>query len=246
MRIEKIANSDIDPPIFNRDSTASDLTRNWRAGICREDWGNVISYKYDPAIAEAVEAITRELADCFHEGYPRRYFYTRVPGIKKRVHLKLWGDVRTAQRPLAYWFIVNNRLTADFVSLEPSVIVPLQEALAQSAEPILRELEAMLAEQDEPDFRHRPSDYAYDTARQIIRSAYTHHVASAPKPTLAPDGDGGLRIEWQSGRRIVRLIIPHSQNEEGYVYSRRDGPSEIDEPATDEALARRLRSIFAD
>lgn len=120
------------------------------------------------------------------------------------------------------------------------------EAADVVARRVTQELEAMLAEQDEPDFRHRPSDDAYEAARRLIEAAYTHDVGSAPMPTFAPDGSGGLRIEWRSGRRIVRLIVPNGQNEDSYVYSRRDGRSEVDEPATDEALLRRLRFTFAD
>jgi len=110
----------------------------------------------------------------------------------------------------------------------------------------LAELEAMRNEPDEVDFRHSPSDHAYRGTLDLIEGAYTHYLRSAPAPNIAPDGDGGVIVEWQSGRRVIRLVVPASEDESSYLYSRGDGPSEIDDPATDLILVQRLCSIFAE
>lgn len=117
---------------------------------------------------------------------------------------------------------------------------------APTAQYILRGLEAMLNAQDEPDFIRRPTDYAYDLTRVIIEGAYTHYVGSAPVPTFAPDGDGGIRVEWQAGQRIVRLVVPDSEDAESYVYNNVSPAPRVDKPAMDLILARRLRTTFAD
>lgn len=117
---------------------------------------------------------------------------------------------------------------------------------AQTAQPVLRELEAMLREEDEDDFLHRPTQDAYDFARQIIEASYTHHVGSAPVPTLAPNGEGGLVAEWKDGRRTVRLIVPASREGKSYVYSRGPSRSLVEYSVSGLTLSQQLSSIFGD
>lgn len=117
---------------------------------------------------------------------------------------------------------------------------------AQNAQPILRELEAMLQEEDEPDFLHRPTQDACDFARQMIEASYTHHVGSAPVPTLAPDGEGGIVAEWKDGRRTVRLIVSASRDGKSYVYSRGPSRSLVDYSVSGLTLSQQLSSIFGD
>lgn len=118
--------------------------------------------------------------------------------------------------------------------------------VTQSASPVLLDLEAMLEEQDEPDFRHRPSEYASSVVREIIENSYTHYLGSAPIPAIAPDGNGGLVVEWKSARRIVRLIISANEGGKNYVYSRGGNRSQVEHSASGLIVAHQLRSIFAD
>jgi hypothetical protein len=115
---------------------------------------------------------------------------------------------------------------------------------ALTAQQVLRDLEAMLKEQDEPGFLHRPTEYAYDTARQIIENSYSHYIGTSPTPAIASDGEGGIIAEWKSGHRIVRLIVSASQDGKSYVYSRGNDQSAIDHSASGSILAQRLLSIF--
>lgn len=127
-----------------------------------------------------------------------------------------------------------------------SYLVVRSEQASQTAQHILRDLAATLQEQDEPDFLHRPTQYAYDTTRQIIEDSYTHYVGFAPSATIAPDGEGGIIAEWKSGRRIVRLIISANQNGKSYVYSRGPNRSLVDYSASGLTLSLQLSSVFAD
>jgi hypothetical protein len=116
----------------------------------------------------------------------------------------------------------------------------------QDVRPILAELDAMLNEKDEPDFLHRPKDYAYDIARKSIKNAYTHYLGSAPSPAVAPDGEGGLIVEWKSGQRVVCLITAPGEDRKSYVYSKGAKSAQVDYDTSGLILAQRLRSIFAD
>jgi hypothetical protein len=132
------------------------------------------------------------------------------------------------------------------VHKQPKLITRLEDE-ALNAQSVLRGLEAMLKDQDEPDFLHRPTKYAYDNARQIIEGAYTHYVGAAPIPTIAPDGEGGVIAEWKSaGRRTVRLVIPANQDRKSYVYSRGIDKSQIDYSVSGLVLAGQLCSLFPD
>jgi hypothetical protein len=116
----------------------------------------------------------------------------------------------------------------------------------QTAQPILRELKAMLREENEDDFLHRPTEDAYEFARQIIEATYTHHVGSAPVPTLAPDGEGGLVAEWKDGRCTVRLIVSPGREGKSYVYSRGPSRSLVEYSVSGLTLSQQLSSIFGD
>lgn len=117
----------------------------------------------------------------------------------------------------------------------------------QSAEPLLRDLEAMLKGEDEPDFLHRPSPYAYKLTKQLVKDLYTHYVGSAPVPTIAPDGDGGATVEWMSAAgNIVRLIVPPDQDAKHYIYTKDLKRSHIDYEVSGLVIAQQLRSVFTD
>jgi hypothetical protein len=110
---------------------------------------------------------------------------------------------------------------------------------------ILRELQSMREDVDEPDFVHRPSDYAYETTRRLIESAYGRPLRSIPTPSVAPDGLGGVITEWKLERRVVRLVVASNESGKSYIYSRISGPSELDPALSGLVLFQRLRSAFA-
>jgi hypothetical protein len=115
-----------------------------------------------------------------------------------------------------------------------------------TAKDILRDLDSMLEEQeDDPEFQHRPTEYAHGLAHQIIESSYTHYVGVAPVPAIAPDGDGGLVVEWKIGNQIVRLIICADQDGKSYIYSREPHRSLVERSLSGLALAQQLSTIFA-
>lgn len=104
--------------------------------------------------------------------------------------------------------------------------------------------EAMANEQDEPDSLNRPTPYAYETAKEFIKSAYTHYVGTAPLPTLGPDGNGGMVVEWQSDQGTVRLVVADDKNAKTYIYRRANDESAVDHVPSGAILAQRLLGVF--
>lgn len=129
--------------------------------------------------------------------------------------------------------------------IEITVPNRIHEATSDASS-ILAELEAMRTEQDEPDFIHSVKDHAYDIARPIIKSAYTHYLGATPTPALAPDGDGGLIVEWKTGEHEVRLIAAHSKDHKSYVYSKGSKTAKIDYELSGFVLAKVLRATFTE
>jgi hypothetical protein len=113
-------------------------------------------------------------------------------------------------------------------------------------ERIRRKLDAMLQEEDEPDFLNKPNEFATNKFRAFIESAYTHHVGQSPVPAIAPDGDGGVVAEWKAGQSIVRLIVAPDDVGKTYIYRKGNQESAIDHSPSGLLLAQRLTSIFGD
>jgi hypothetical protein len=111
---------------------------------------------------------------------------------------------------------------------------------------VLQELVSLRGAQDEPGFMHSITEDAHKLAKEIIKSAYTQPIGSAPTPSTAPDGDGGVVVEWKSGQREVRLISAASKDYKSYIYSRGAKTAKIDYEISGAILADALRSTFAD
>lgn len=109
---------------------------------------------------------------------------------------------------------------------------------------ILKKVEMMSQEEDEPDFLSKPSEFACNKFLEFVKSAYTHHVGQSPEPAIASDGDGGIVAEWKSGQNIVRLIVAPSETARTYVYRKGHQESAIDHSPSGLLLAQRLTSIF--
>lgn len=107
-----------------------------------------------------------------------------------------------------------------------------------SKDKLLQDLHEMRAQADGGDFCHSQSEATDVLARRIVEGTY-HRDDDFPAPALAPDGDGGLVMEWKRGKAVVRLVV---QGERAYIYSA--GLVTVDKPATGTALAQRLRSLF--
>lgn len=82
---------------------------------------------------------------------------------------------------------------------------------------ILSDISAM-SHEDVP-----PTPYAIATAtRLIVDAGYTPLIGRA-----STSGGGELRIEWQSGDRSLRLVVPSDANSGAYLYYE-DGANDYD------------------
>jgi hypothetical protein len=91
--------------------------------------------------------------------------------------------------------------------------------------PALRDLQALRQEEQETPEPITP--HAYDKAEKVLK--YLDAVAGADlhPPHLAPDGSGGIRMEWFQGAANVRIVIPAREEQRPYIYFILDGVSEV-------------------
>jgi hypothetical protein len=234
----KVKSRDTDPE-FRRLSRADDVGRAWSRrppkGLSL-DLLPLYGRTLDPQVIEQVPRAKLEKL-CEFKG---RKAVVEVPPHSGRKNLK--GFVVYTLGPCSQ--------ALEVISKSPAKRRAEAEARAQKAaqtsQDILRALEALREAQDAPDFTRRPTDEAYKAVNESLTAAYTHYVGSAPAPALAPDGDGGVVVQWKSGKREVSLVVPPSGVEKSYIFSRGDKTAKIDYDISGFVLARQLRSTFAE
>jgi hypothetical protein len=89
--------------------------------------------------------------------------------------------------------------------------------------PSLRDLQALREEEQETE--EPITHHAYDKAEKVLK--YLDPVAGADlqPPHLAPDGSGGIRMEWFQADTNVRVVIPAREDQRPYIYFIVDGVS---------------------
>jgi len=91
----------------------------------------------------------------------------------------------------------------------------------------------------------RATKQAFDLAcTLLIDAAIVSAVEDRQIPygCVSTDSQGGIRVEWVRESASVHIIIPASEERDGYVYHE-EAANYGTEPATAEALARWLRII---
>ncbi len=89
-----------------------------------------------------------------------------------------------------------------------------------------------------------PTKYAYDCARRFMLEAYKVFQYALLTPHYVPDGEGGIRIEWENGTRELRLICPSSESKSPYLYHEDGDEYGVDEQVTDSKLNERLQGLI--
>jgi hypothetical protein len=91
--------------------------------------------------------------------------------------------------------------------------------------PALRDLQALREEEQLTEAPITPP--AYDRAEKVLK--YLDAVAGTDlqPPHLAPDGSGGIRMEWFRGATNVRAVIPAREDQRPYTYFIVDGVSRV-------------------
>ena len=84
---------------------------------------------------------------------------------------------------------------------------------------IFRDLRALLREEvDQPDSSFlAPTDYAISSLLGLLNRVYSSKD-EFPRPRIAPDGEGGIRLNWIQPERELRLVLPATPDQRKYIY----------------------------
>lgn len=106
--------------------------------------------------------------------------------------------------------------------------------------PIIADLQALREEErstESPITKH-----AFSMTLELLEYANVILGAALPRTLLAPDGDGGIRIEWFLEDQNLRVIIPAKSEQAAYVYRRLGRESDI-KPFSKSLVIRFLRFV---
>jgi CBS domain-containing protein len=90
-----------------------------------------------------------------------------------------------------------------------------------------------------------PSVYALQAALVLVAGAIKIMREDIPGVPVV-DSEGGIRITWKQGDRLVRLVCPAAKEGQLYIYQSSAGVNSIlNQNVTAEALATRLATLVA-
>jgi hypothetical protein len=99
--------------------------------------------------------------------------------------------------------------------------LPVQDTSTQlyaESNNLARVRSELLDLQSEQDPTSRPTPAAYRNAWELISTVGVRMQQAFPYGYVMEDGEGGIRIEWESSSRHVRLAIPARQEGKLYIY----------------------------
>src|SRR5437660_2457458 len=78
------------------------------------------------------------------------------------------------------------------------------------------ELEALLALGNANGYTFRATHHAYQNAKSYLENASAVMSTLFPRPSLTPDGEGGIDVEWTNRDREVTLSCRSGANQQDY------------------------------
>lgn len=106
-------------------------------------------------------------------------------------------------------------------------------------ESISEELDKVMRDDDYDDDYLPPTEIAFKRVHDLLAEAYQRFGDNLIIPYFVPDGDGGLRVEWEYQGREVRLLWPAQDTNPGNIYFEEGEVCGIEE-ATPNTFLKRL------
>ena len=95
---------------------------------------------------------------------------------------------------------------------------------------LLADLRDLLKEDKEDEYGIlSPTSHALSVTILLIVEAYRRQHSEWPFGCVSTDSEGGIRIEWNSPKGEIRLVVPDSDNKKHYIYYEFGDKYDIDE-----------------
>ena len=112
--------------------------------------------------------------------------------------------------------MLYNRKGFSDTTLEKPLIFPGDAALGLSE--TINQLESLLSNKNVNDYIFKPTHHAYERARRFLIEAHAIMGSHYSQPSIVPDGEGGIDIEWVRGGKEVLLCCRASEAQRDYIY----------------------------
>jgi len=107
--------------------------------------------------------------------------------------------------------------------------------------PVLSDLELLVQEERETDAPITP--HANQQAAEMLLYVNAILDNAVPELSIAPDGNGGLRIEWFRDNRTLRVLIPSRAEQVPFIYQRINRDSAVHNFSL-ATVVQALRAVF--
>lgn len=108
----------------------------------------------------------------------------------------------------------------------------------------LLRLSALLQDDEYDEDYLPPTRSAFNLARQFIFGVRPLLHGNVPAGSLSADGAGGIRVDWQSGEREVRLVLPGKKGGRMYIYHQQSEEYAAEYTVSAETLAHWLNWLI--
>jgi hypothetical protein len=99
-------------------------------------------------------------------------------------------------------------------------VAPTNSELTHEFAVIVCDLQNLTHDDDEGWLR--PTTYALKTVTDLVSEASQQMRGHFPYGAVCSDGEGGIRVEWDSGDHSVRLVVPSVKGGHSYIYYESD------------------------
>jgi hypothetical protein len=169
----------------------------------------------------------------------RRAFFVVSPRTFPREGMSTF-DAESFLRALA----LNAALRSNPARLSDTATIT--SCAVDRTEEVLGELDALLRVENSNGYTFQASRHAYENARAYLESIrFSISSDFRYRPTLIPDGEGGIDIEWESGRKRVAISCRANQDQQDCIYWREVGAGNYEaRDVSPDGLRDRLTWLF--
>jgi hypothetical protein len=130
-----------------------------------------------------------------------------------------------------------------FMALQTALVKVWEGVLRDLRNPLpaLEDLKTLVKEEAESEQPITP--FAYATTYRVLHAAYRNADTELPLPSISPDGEGGIWVEWMRPGRNVRMVIPAQSTSRSYIFHRVDDVPGIDR-LSGTTLAELLKTVI--
>lgn len=89
-----------------------------------------------------------------------------------------------------------------------------------------------------------PTDFSYQNMGNFLKGLCENFTRPLPIPNFIPDGEGGIRAEWNVRDKEIRLVCPAKHDWKSYVYFEEGDFYDVEKDVKIKNLVRRFNWLF--